>query len=658
MPITKTIVHVYRGKEPFGFNDFIRGTLRLLNFANDNNIDVKINIVGSEFESYVTVNNYTYASKSIPHVFFNDVDKSNLITNLLEFKNNLETEYIVTSNVWIDRKDIYSLSYIKLHSLLGIPEGLQKEASQRVISNLLRNYNCNNGYSVIYINPSIINTQITLQTLYSISSQIKKNIQMHRNLIIYSDNKEFSVILTDYMRRNIVTQNDQEVDFDRSYNLISVRDTVIDYIILRDAEIIYKFGDGKVHTGHDVSLYSGRNNDADSLIGNLQCTYSPLYYKTYTIFPKLNSSGTLVLPPTSVGGIAIGFNKTFISDSSRNSIYMYDASWNRTLFVGDSSGNPGFQDSGSGQYVKFNNPNNICIDTSGNIYVADTGNNAIRVIRTNLIYDSSGNVTSITPKEVGTLAQNQGSPQGVVCSPCGTIYFTDTANHRIRKIILGGTIVTLAGSGSIGLLDGVGLNAFFYSPTGITLDCEGNIYVADTGNNAIRKLNRGGGVCTIAGNGQSTFDYNVTLNHPRGIAIDNYKNIYVTDSGNNLIRTIVTHKRVYTVVGSPEQLPGNKDGYGILNDVSLNTPPNDRATFFNPQCIIVDSDNSLYVADYSNAALRKVEPTFSTPSKIKPGPIQAIRYLHSSGSANFLGPTLCAPPPQNIIHGHQRGRCP
>ena len=658
MPITKTIVHVYRGKEPFGFNDFIRGTLRLLNFANDNNMLLDLNIIGSEFEEYVTVDNYIYAPTSIPQIFFNDVDQNNLITKLIEFKNNSETEYVVTSNVWIDRKDIYSLSYIKLHSLLGIPELLQKEASQRVLSNLLRNYNYNNGYSVIYINPSIINTRITLQTLYSISSQIKKNIQMHRNLIIYSDNTEFSVILTDYMRRNIVTQNDQDVDFDRSYNQISVRDTIINYVILRDAEIIYKFGDGKLHTGHDTSLYCDYRHEADSLVGNLQYTYSPLYYRTYTLFPTSNSSGTLLLPPASVGGIAIGFNKTFISDSSRNSIYTYDASWNRTLFVGDSSGNPGFQDSGSGQYALFNNPKNISIDTSGNIYVADKGNNAIRVIRTNITYNSSGNLISITPRQVGTLAQNLGAPEGIVCSPCGTIYFTDTANHRIRKIINGGTLVTLAGSGSIGLLDGVGLNAYFYSPTGITIDHEGNIYVADTGNNAIRKLNRGGGVCTIAGNGQSIFNDNVTLNQPRGIAIDNYKNIYVADSGNNLIRTIVAHKRVYTIVGSPEQLPGNKDGYGILNNLSLSTPPNDRATFFNPQCIVVDSDNSLYVADYSNAALRKVDPTFSTPTKIKPGLIQAIRYLHSTGCANFLGPTLSAPPPQNIIHGHQRGTCP
>ena len=87
MPITKTIVHVYRGKEPFGFNDFIRGTLRLLNFANDNNMLLDLNIIGSEFEEYVTVDNYIYAPTSIPQIFFNDVDQNNLITKLIEFNN-------------------------------------------------------------------------------------------------------------------------------------------------------------------------------------------------------------------------------------------------------------------------------------------------------------------------------------------------------------------------------------------------------------------------------------------------------------------------------------------------------------------------------------------------------------------------------------------
>ena len=91
MPITKTIVHVYCGKEPFGFNDFIRGTLRLLNFAIDNNILLKINIAGSEFHEYVSVNNYIYLSP--PQVFFNHLDQANLITDLSAFKNNSKTEY-------------------------------------------------------------------------------------------------------------------------------------------------------------------------------------------------------------------------------------------------------------------------------------------------------------------------------------------------------------------------------------------------------------------------------------------------------------------------------------------------------------------------------------------------------------------------------------
>ena len=124
-----------------------------------------------------------------------------------------------------------------------------------------------------------------------------------------------------------------------------------------------------------------------------------------------------------------------------------------------------------------------------------------------------------------------------------------------------------------------------------------------------------------------------------------------------MIRRITTDGNVIPVVGSPNQKSGSIDGYGAVDPMRALVPFSSRATFYSPAAITVDPNRVLYVADKSNNSLRKIVPTFSTPSKIRPIAMQALRITHAPGVAYTLGPTLSAPPPNpnTITYGHKRG---
>jgi sugar lactone lactonase YvrE len=148
-----------------------------------------------------------------------------------------------------------------------------------------------------------------------------------------------------------------------------------------------------------------------------------------------------------------------------------------------------------------------------------------------------------------------------------------------------------------------------------------------------------------------------SFNRPVGITIDLHNVLYVTDSGNNLIRRITPDGNVIPVIGSPKQLSGSIDGYGAIDATRALVPFSKRATLYLPSAIAVDPSRNLYVADTSNNTVRKIVPTFSTPTKIKPIAMQSLRITHSPGVAYTLGPTISAgPPPANtVIYGHRRG---
>jgi sugar lactone lactonase YvrE len=287
------------------------------------------------------------------------------------------------------------------------------------------------------------------------------------------------------------------------------------------------------------------------------------------------------------------------------------------------SGNPGFAD-GSGAEASFKYPAGIVLDGSGNIYVADAFNNRIRKIT------PSGVVTTLAGSGKEGFADGTGlkavfnGPSGIAIDRDGNIYTAEWKGHRVRKITPEGVVTTLAGSGKAGFADGTGAEASFNTPEGVALDSKGNVYVADARNNKIRKISPSGVVTTIAGSGKKDFadgaGAEATFSYPFGVAVDGGGNVYVADSGNNLIRKITPSGSVSTFAGSGKA--GAKDGYGLAT--SFNTPWG----------LALDGGGNLYVADGGNNLIRMITPSGSVSTFAGSGKAGAEDGYGSAASFN------------------------
>lgn len=197
------------------------------------------------------------------------------------------------------------------------------------------------------------------------------------------------------------------------------------------------------------------------------------------------------------------------------------------------SGNRGSAD-GTGAAASFFQPTGLVADAAGNIYVADLGNDLIRKI------SPGGVVTTVAGTGVQGFANGTGraaaffEPSGLALDASGNLFVADYGNNQIRKISPAGVVTTFAGSGDIGSADGTGTTASFYVPTGVAADAVGNLYVVDFGNSHIRKITPAGVVTTL-GEGTGTPG---GFSGPTGISIGTDGNIYVADYGNNRIKVI------------------------------------------------------------------------------------------------------------------------
>lgn len=262
---------------------------------------------------------------------------------------------------------------------------------------------------------------------------------------------------------------------------------------------------------------------------------------------------------------------------------------------------------GPGGAAQFKRPSGVAVDGAGNLYVADTANQIVRKIT------SAGDVTTLagTAAAFGGFANGTGaaarfnSPSSVAVDVAGNVYVADTVNQAIRQVTPAGEVTTIAGRlGPAGTNDGPGTVATFNYPYGVAVDAATNVYVADAYNHAIRKVAKVGGewvVTTMAGLPQNSgfadgAGSEARFAFPQSVAVDGAGNVYVSDTSNNTIRKVTPAGVVTTLAGLASSQGGSADGAGT------------NAAFRLPKGLAVDGAGNVYVADQDNHALRKLTP--------------------------------------------------
>ncbi len=326
--------------------------------------------------------------------------------------------------------------------------------------------------------------------------------------------------------------------------------------------------------------------------------------------------------PTSV--CVDGGGTVFIADNQNNVIRKVDNSGIITTIAGN--GTNGFNgDGGAAVSASLALPYGVTVDDAGNVYIADQGNNRVRTV------NSAGNISTFAgpgyysgdggPAGAATMHR----PQGVATDGNGNFYIADTYNRVVRKVDSSSTITTIAGTGTAGNTGngGPAVTATFYLPSAVAADGFGNVYVLDS-NSTIRKINTSGIINAFAGtgiagyNGDSRPAASAQLNRPVGIAADQVGNVYIADFGNNRIRMVDTMGTITTFAGNGS--PG----------FSGNGGPAAAAQINGPEGVAVDNYGNVFIADFNNYMIRKVDTS---------GTISTIAGTGTGGS-DYSGPAL------------------
>ncbi len=270
------------------------------------------------------------------------------------------------------------------------------------------------------------------------------------------------------------------------------------------------------------------------------------------------------------------------------------------------NGAPGFGgDLGPAKLAQLWLPAGVSVDAAGNLYIVDQGNSRIRkVTTTGLIGTVAGNGTPGFGGDGGSAASAQlNRPSGLAVASNGNIYIADHDNHRVRKLTPGGVITTAAGNGTAGFnADGIAATlAKLDSPSGVAVDASGNLYIADSGNDRIRKVTAAGVISTVVGTGEPGFGgdggqaASAQLNTPTGVAVDTGGNLYIVDSGNNRIRKVTVAGVISTIAGSGSS--GTCGTGGPATQAQLS-----------PYGVAVDPAGNVFIADPGNNRISMVTP--------------------------------------------------
>jgi sugar lactone lactonase YvrE len=318
----------------------------------------------------------------------------------------------------------------------------------------------------------------------------------------------------------------------------------------------------------------------------------------------------------------------YISDSNNNRIRKVTAAGAISTIAGN--GTAGYNGEGAAANAQLDFPIGVAVDTAGNLYLADSENHRLRKLT------PAGTISTVAGDGTGGYGGDGASatsallsfPIGLALDSLGNVYISEYDNNRVRKVTPFGLITTVAGAGSPGFSgdDGQAIAAKLFKPYGLAVDTGGNLFIADSYNQRIRKVTAAGVISTFAGNGRNAFagdggQATQAQFYPFGIALNSAGNLYIADWSNNRIRRVTPADVISTVAGSATQ--------GFFGDGG----PANVARLAGPYDVAVDGSGNLYIADYGNNRIRKVTPA---------GVISTVAGNGTNGYSGDGGPAINA----------------
>ena len=356
----------------------------------------------------------------------------------------------------------------------------------------------------------------------------------------------------------------------------------------------------------------------------IQNTWKKFYiFLFFFLFLNANAQGVSTFAGNGNSGLGDGigtaaefFNPFGIAVDAAGNVYVGDYNNNAIRKITNTGVVSTFAGGCNYSYCTFYGPTGVAVDTAGNVYVADTFYHRIRKITPAGLVSTLAGGTQGYADGTGDEAKFN-NPRGVAVDAAGNVYVADGWNHRIRKITAAGVVTTLAGS-TQGYADDMGAAAEFFGPNGVAVDAAGNVFVADEGNNCIRKITAAGMTTTLAGSGVYGYadgpGISARFAYPNGLAIDPVGNIIVVDRNNNRIRKVTAAGVVSTFAGSTH---GYAEGLGAA------------AQFNYPTGVAVDATGAMYVADELNHRIRKIKADLASANShqkvtVYPNPASSI----------------------------------
>jgi hypothetical protein len=342
---------------------------------------------------------------------------------------------------------------------------------------------------------------------------------------------------------------------------------------------------------------------------------------------------------TSPYGIAVdGAGNLFLTDPSDACIRKVATNGIITTIAGDGFDDY-YGDGGPATNAAIGYPLSVAVDKAGNIYISDTDWAHVRKVSTNGIITTiagNGNFGSAGDGGAATAAE-LGDPRGLAVDGAGNLFISDNYENRIRKVDTNGIISTVAGNGNASFSGdgGAATNAALNGPTGVAVDTAGNLFIADNGNNRIRKVDTNGMISTVAGNGSNGFagdggqatDAELKLTgYFCGIAVDSIGNLFIADVDNNGIRQVAPNGVITTVSGN------------VTNGFAGDGGPAANAALGGPRSVTVDSKGRVYIADSSNNRIRELGSawlptlTLDNISAAQQGNIYSVSVADTNGS--------------------------